>query len=224
MDINADFTIRAVVHAANVPWIASPIQGVDRRMLDRMGAEVARATTIVRYAPGSAFTSHVHTGGEEYLVLSGTFQDEHGDFPKGSYVRNPPQSFHTPSAADGAVIMVKLWQFDINDRIAVTLRPDDMISQPASKGVVIIPLHSDDRETVRIEEWAKGTQVSILDHGGAEVFVIDGGFAEGGEDFRADSWLRLLVGEKLIATAGIKGARVWIKTGHLRISPTPPAI
>ena len=124
MDINADFTIRAVVHAANVPWIASPIQGVDRRMLDRMGAEVARATTIVRYAPGSAFTSHVHTGGEEYLVLSGTFQDEHGDFPKGSYVRNPPQSFHTPSAADGAVIMVKLWQFDINDRIAVTLRPD----------------------------------------------------------------------------------------------------
>ena len=224
MDINADFTVRAVVHAADVPWIASPIQGVDRRMLDRMGAEVARATTIVRYAPGSAFTSHVHTGGEEYLVLSGTFQDEHGDFPKGSYVRNPPQSFHTPSAADGAVIMVKLWQFDINDRIAVTLRPDDMISQPASKGVVIIPLHSDDRETVRIEEWAKGTQVSILDHGGAEVFVIDGGFAEGGEDFRADSWLRLPVGEKLIATAGIKGARVWIKTGHLRISPTPPAI
>ncbi|MEL6171131.1 MAG: cupin domain-containing protein [Pseudomonadota bacterium] len=24
------------------------------------------------------------------------FQDEHGDFPAGSYIRNPPQSSHTP--------------------------------------------------------------------------------------------------------------------------------
>ena len=40
--------------------------------------------------------THVHGGGEEFLVLEGVFQDEHGDFPAGSYVRNPPQSHHTP--------------------------------------------------------------------------------------------------------------------------------
>ena len=57
MDLNADFSARAVVHAADIPWVASPMKGVDRRMLDRMGDEVARATTIVRYAPGSAFRS-----------------------------------------------------------------------------------------------------------------------------------------------------------------------
>ena len=96
MDMNADFSKRATVHASTAPWVPSPMKGVERRMLDRMGDEVARATTIVRYAPGSSFSAHTQTGGEEYLVIDGVFQDEHGDFPVGTYVRNPPQSKHTP--------------------------------------------------------------------------------------------------------------------------------
>jgi len=58
----------------------SPIPGVDRRMLDRIGDAVARATSIVRYAPHSHFSAHTHGGGEEFLVLDGVFQDEHGDY------------------------------------------------------------------------------------------------------------------------------------------------
>ena len=90
MNLNADFTKRVVVHAASLDWKASPMPGVERRMLDRIGDEVARATSIVRYAPESHFSPHVHGGGEEFLVLEGVFQDEHGDFPAGYYVRNPP--------------------------------------------------------------------------------------------------------------------------------------
>ena len=63
MEINADFSKRAAVHAARLPWIPSPIKGVDRRMLDRIGDEVARATSIVRYAPHSHFSPHTHGGG-----------------------------------------------------------------------------------------------------------------------------------------------------------------
>jgi anti-sigma factor ChrR (cupin superfamily) len=74
------FSKRVATHAARPPWIASPIAGVDRRMLDRIGDEVARATSIVRYAPGSHFSAHTHGGGEEFLVLDGVFQDEHGDY------------------------------------------------------------------------------------------------------------------------------------------------
>jgi anti-sigma factor ChrR (cupin superfamily) len=96
MKLNADFTKRAVVHAATLDWQASPMAGVERRMLDRIGDEVARATSIVRYAPHSQFSPHEHDGGEEFLVLEGVFQDEYGDFPAGCYVRNPPQSRHTP--------------------------------------------------------------------------------------------------------------------------------
>ena len=85
MELNADFKKRVVVHSEQLEWSASPIPGVDRRMLDRIGGEVARATTLVRYAPGSKFSEHTHTGGEEFIVLDGVFQDEHGDFPEGTY-------------------------------------------------------------------------------------------------------------------------------------------
>ena len=104
MNLNSDFTVRAAVHAGRLEWTPSPIPGVDRRMLDRVGAEVARATSIVRYAPGSRFSPHTHGGGEELLVLDGVFQDEHGDFPAGSYIRNPPTTSHTPGSESGCTI------------------------------------------------------------------------------------------------------------------------
>ena len=119
MRINADFSQRVAVHFDDIPWVQSPAAGVERKMLDRIGEEVARATTIVRFAPGSSFSAHTHDGGEEYLVLDGVFQDETGDFPVGSYVRNPPTSRHAPAAADGAMILVKLHQFDPEDRQTV---------------------------------------------------------------------------------------------------------
>ena len=48
--------------------------------------------------------------------MDGVFQDEHGDYPAGSYIRNPPTSRHTPGSSAGCTIFVKLWQFDPADR------------------------------------------------------------------------------------------------------------
>jgi anti-sigma factor ChrR (cupin superfamily) len=95
LELNADFSLRAVQHGATLPWKDSPMRGVRRRMLERIGDEVARATTIVCYEPNSRFLPHVHGGGEEFIVLEGVFEDEHGAYPTGSYIRNPPQSRHT---------------------------------------------------------------------------------------------------------------------------------
>ena len=108
--INADFTQRVVIRTAGLPWLPSPQAGVERRMLDRVGGEVARATSLVRYAAQSSFPAHVHALGEEFLVLDGVFGDEHGDYPAGTYVRNPPGSRHAPRTAPGCVILVKLRQ------------------------------------------------------------------------------------------------------------------
>src|SRR5215470_8306328 len=104
MELNADFSKCAVVHAARVSWVPSPIAGVERRMLDRIGEEVSRATSIVRYAPHSHFSAHTHGGGEEFFVLDGVFSDEHGDYPAGTYVRNPIGSSHSPHSDPGCTI------------------------------------------------------------------------------------------------------------------------
>lgn len=225
MELNADFAQRAVVHAAEIPWVASPMAGVSRRMLDRIGDEVARATSIVRYDPGSHFSPHVHTGGEEFLVLEGVFQDEHGDFPTGSYIRNPPQSFHTPGSEPGCVILVKLWQFDLADRSHIRIDTNKMPALPdvTRTGVFVTPLFLDDREYVRLEQWNPGAHVSVETVGGAEVFVLEGDFEEGGETFQRHSWLRVPEEPMLRMRAGAQGAKLWIKTGHLRFV-APPAI
>lgn len=222
MEINANFDERAVVHSENEPWIASPMKGVDRRMLDRIGDEVARATTIVRYAPRSAFSAHTHTGGEEFLVLEGVFQDEHGDFPRGTYVRNPPTTSHTPSAAEGATILVKLWQFDPEDRTQLTIDTTAETPRPVAEGVSEIPLFADSRERVRIELWDASANVNVTGHKGFEALVIEGSFTEGGEVFEKNSWLRLPSGMALSATAGPDGARLWVKTDHLAEPPVIP--
>lgn len=224
VDVNDDFSLRASVHAADQPWLPSPQDGVDRRPLDRIGGEVARATSIVRFAPGSSFTSHIHTGGEEYLVLDGVFQDEDGDFPVGTYVRNPPGTRHSPASAPGCEILVKLWQFDPDDRLQVRIDAQDMVfaAEEGEPGVSAALLHEDARETVRMERWAPGASIARRTPAGAEIFVVAGSFLEGGETFRPRSWLRLPKGAILDAVAGAEGATLWTKTGHLSRTPAGP--
>lgn len=223
MEINGDFTSRVVVHGDELAWQESPTAGVSRRMLDRIGGEVARATTIVRFDPGRQFPAHVHTGGEEFLVLEGVFQDEHGDFPAGSYIRNPPQSRHTPGSEAGCTILVKLWQFDPEDRTHINIDTNKIgaVAEDGRPGVAVTPLFADPRENVRLEHWAPGAAVSLEADGGAEIFVLEGGFEESGDSLRRHSWLRVPIGGQVAAKAGHEGAKVWIKTGHLRFVKGP---
>lgn len=225
MNIHADFSKRALVHGSETEWIPSPMKGVERRMLDRIGDEVARATTIVRYAPGSHFSAHTHSGGEEFIVLEGVFQDEHGDYPAGSYVRNPIGSRHTPSSEDGCTIMVKLWQFDPEDPDfeRINMNKQHGVAAEGRSGVVVSPLYQDAFETVQKEVWEPGAKITLANDGGIELFVLEGSLTEAGETLKPWSWLRLPDGEALNAFAGPEGATVWIKTGHLRNVKAPTA-
>ena len=115
MKLHADFSKRAQWDTNAMEWIASPAGGVELKMLDRIGEEKARATSIVRYATNSGFPEHEHPMGEEFLVLEGVFSDEHGDYPAGTYIRNPDGTRHSPFSKDGCTILVKLRQFEPGD-------------------------------------------------------------------------------------------------------------
>lgn len=217
MKILADFSQRVVVHSQTLDWVASPMPGVDRRALDRVGEEVARATSIVRYAPGSEFSPHVHTGGEEFVVLEGVFQDEHGDFPQGSYIRNPPQSKHKPGSQNGCIIFVKLWQFQPQDRTHVRLQTQYMgsVQHATFKGLAITPLYKDDLEEVSLLHFEAGANMQFSAMGGAELLVLEGEVSEQSDVLVKHSWLRLPINTDLNITAGTYGAKVWLKLGNL---------
>ncbi len=215
--LNAEFDRRAAVHASQAPWVPSPAAGVERKMLDRVGGEVARATSLVRYAPGSHFAAHVHGGGEEFLVLEGVFQDERGDYPAGTYVRNPPTSSHTPGSEPGCTILVKLWQFDATDReqVVIDTTRGAYASVAGRTGVERLPLYQGYGETVAVERWDADTHSRLQAAGGIELLVLEGTLEIDGESFARHDWLRLAAGTALDARAGSAGCRFWVKSGHL---------
>lgn len=217
MQIHADFDTRAVVRPGDVEWVMSPQSGVDRLMLDRIGDEVARATTLVRFAPGSCFPEHTHTGGEEYLVLEGIFSDEYGDFGPGMYVRNPVNSKHKPFTKDGALILVKLWQFQEGDDGFVRI---DTQNTPFSSGLVnglsVLPLHQYKSENVALVRWQPGTQFTHHTHpGGEEIYVIEGTFQDEHGSYPAGTWVRNPNGSPHTPFSD-DGCLIYVKTGHLR--------
>jgi quercetin dioxygenase-like cupin family protein len=223
MPINADFAAPVIVATESLPWQASPMKGVERRMLDRVGGEVARATSIVRYAPGSHFSAHVHAGGEEFIVLEGVFQDEHGDYPAGSYVRNPVGTAHVPGSAPGCTIFVKLWQFDPADRaqFALDLGALPLAPDPVRAGIASAVLSARADEGVRLEVWEPGASDTLAASGGFELLVLEGSLIHEGGVLARHDWARFPEGVGLPLTAGPEGARVWIKRGHLAVIRLP---
>lgn len=216
MLLNADLSKRTVVHGARLDWVPSPAKGVERRMLFRIGDEKARATSIVRYAPGSQFSRHRHPGGEEFLVLEGVFQDETGDFPVGTYVRNPPGTGHAPGTQSGCTIFVKLWQFKESDRERVVRSPGEGEAGSLRSGVATSHiLFEGADERVMVEEWEAGAQIELLDARGIELLVLAGSFSDGLEMLDRWTWLRLPAGQPLRARVGSQGAHVWYKFAPL---------
>jgi anti-sigma factor ChrR (cupin superfamily) len=211
MRINDDLTIPVIIQASELPWVASPAAGVDRRMLFRVGEEVARATSIVRYAPNSAFPRHTHGGGEEIVVLDGVFQDEHGDYPAGSYFRNPPGTSHVPASDEGCTIFVRLWQFRGDDHAQIVRLP----AAQASVGRDAIELFDDGFENVRIESMAPGQAVAVENKRGLEALVLEGSLSVGDRDLTSQGWIRFPAGQAFQAIAGPAGAKVWMKDAPL---------
>lgn len=215
MRINADFSRRAVLSRDEQSWIASPAPGVDRIMLDRIGDEVARATSIVRYAAGSRFERHEHAKGEEFLVLEGVFSDESGDYPAGTYVRNPPGSGHSPFSEAGCTILVKLRQFSSSDLQAVVVDTLVVAMSPEDEGRESAAIHEFADEVVSVVRLMKGYRWQLnVGPGGFEVLLVSGSIEIDGTQYSPQSWARLPAGDSTTICA-CDDSFLWTKSGHL---------
>lgn len=217
--INADFTRRVVIATNDLPWIPSPQAGIERRMLDRIGGEVARATSLVRYTPDSAFPAHAHALGEEFLVLDGIFSDEHGDYSEGTYIRNPPGSSHSPRTAPGCTILVKLRQMPGTEARRVVLDTTTAVWQPSDVDGhhrQLLYASSETGEMVTLEKLATGATLRPTEcPGGEEIFLLAGTLSDDYGRYGARTWIRSPAGFRS-NFGSQEGAVFWAKRGHLR--------
>ena len=216
MQLRSNWSERVVVDSTAMDWVDSPAAGVQRKMLERDGEEVALATSMVRYAAGSHFARHGHELGEELFVLEGEFCDESGRFGPGSYIRNPPGSAHAPWSDDGCVLFVKLRYFDPADQARVVVHTQDTSWLPGMvPGLSVMPLHEFGTQHTALVRWAPGTHFSAhRHHGGEEILVVDGVFADEYGRYPAGTWIRSphLSQHRPFS---LEGCTILVKTGHL---------
>lgn len=216
MQLRSDWSERVVVDSSTIDWVNSPSAGVQRKMLERDGDEVARATSVVRYAPGSHFPRHVHELGEELFVLDGEFCDDSGRFGRGAYIRNPPGSAHAPWSDGGCVLFVKLRYFDPLDQARVVVYTHDTPWLPGLvPGLSVMPLHEFGTQHTALVRWAPDTYFNAHRHyGGEEILVVDGVFEDEHGRYPTGSWIR---GPHLSQHQPFsrEGCIILVKTGHL---------
>ena len=216
--LNQDFTKRVVINTLNEKWHTSPSSGVERLYLERdnMG-EYAKASSIVKFHPGSKFDNHIHDNGEEIFVLEGTFSDQHGDYTHGTYLRNPHNSDHIPFSKDGCKILVKLRQFQNGDTVSIV--KDTLKSawlQGLVPGLKVMPLHTFQTEHVAMVKWKPNTQFNTHKHwGGEEIYVVEGVFYDQFGSYPKGTWIRSPHLSEHRPFTKNEGALIFVKTGHL---------
>jgi len=213
--INANFERPASLLPEQYQWVNSPQAGVERVMLDRIGEEVARATSIVRYAKASSFPPHRHSAGEEILVLAGTFSDENGHYPAGWYLRNPPGSSHQPFSTDGAILFVKLGQMNADDTSCVRIDTDSAASWQHLDNREVCHLFTSDYEHVSLQRLPPGERLIQDELNGNEILVLEGVAQMHDQVYPRGSWLRLPAGPAMTVYAGAQGLTCYLKSGHL---------
>lgn len=214
--LRADFSRAEVVDTNVLPWVDSPARGVQRRLIERDGGEKARATSLVRYAPGARFAAHDHPLGEEILVLDGTFADDHGNYPAGTYLKNPPGSRHAPFTERGCLLLVKLRHMQAGDSERVVIATRSARWQPGLvQGLSVQPLAEYAGEHTAMVRWSPGTVFTPHRHwGGEEIYVLDGVFEDDYGSYPAGTWMRSphLSQHTPFSRAG---CTLFVKVGHL---------
>jgi anti-sigma factor ChrR (cupin superfamily) len=210
-----DDTKRVVIEIAEQAWVGSPSEGVLRKPLEKEFAESGRTTSVVQFMPGASFAPHVHTLGEEILVLEGVFSDETGDYPAGTYLRNPPGSKHKPFSKEGCVLFVKLDYFKPNDLEKIAFQTHFTPLNQGIGGLKVMSLHSFEAEHTALVYWPKGERFQPHTHwGGEEIFVIKGELMDEHGRYPQGTWLRSPHMSQHNPYAE-EDTLIYVKTGHL---------
>lgn len=213
MAIHSDLSVRVHVRCDALDWTPSPVSGVQRKRLHHTGAEESgQVTSLVRFLPGTRFPEHPHPGGEEILVIDGTFSDAGGDYTAPAHLLNPEGFSHAPWSDPGCLLFVKLRQYSGRERLAINTGDAHWDDGPA-EGVRGLDLQAPDAAgtATRLLRLEPGAALpSTCYPGGAEYFVLEGGFEDQLGSFATRDWLRLPPGAEH-APRSRRGALLYVK-------------
>ena len=212
---NLDYSKRLVIETVGKSFAPSDLPGVERIPLEREKPALGVTTSVVRYEVGATFPEHTHPQGEEIFVLEGEFGDEFGLYPAGTYIRNPPGSYHSPFSTIGCKLFVKRNQFQPMDskRVVTNTNENEWLSGHGE--LKVMPLAEYGGESTALVKWPGGASfIPHTHYGGEEIFVLEGTFIDEKGEYPTGTWIRsphLSDHDPFVK----EGCTILVKVGHL---------
>lgn len=222
--MNADLNARVVLDTDAMAWLAADGARDGCKLLDRVDAEGAQATSVVRCAPGCVLELAGQGLGEEILVLEGTLMEGRAGYSAGVYLRYPPGASRTLHTDEGCVLFIKRYPFEPEDADVVRIETTKTPWFPGLvSGLSVMPLHQYQHEHAALVRWQPETYFQPHAHfGGEEILVLSGVFEDEYGRYPAGTWIRSPHMSRHQPFSRM-GCTIFVKTGHLPVTDRRPA-
>jgi len=213
--LNMDFSQGACLRPDDLEWLSGSIDGASYAYLERDNGGSSHASYFLRLTAGASFSLQSNVRGVELFVLEGTFSDTAGDYPAGTYIRNPLGIIDNFLTQEGCKLFIKLDQFSKEDIAHVVTRPQDRQWQNGIGSLKVLGLHAHNTESSALVAWPKNEVFQSHNHmGGEEIVVISGRFIDEHGEYPAGTWIRSPHMSKHFPRVE-EETLIYVKVGHL---------
>jgi len=219
-EVNADANKVAFMDTRTMEWSDTEWQGIQRKVLEFVNhAKMGRETSILKFLPGASLPTTSWDERLDFFVIDGSCSDEHGNYGKHTFVRQPPGTRHTLRSESGCTLYAK-WRIPIkNDstRILIDAQSAKWMEFP-HRGADVLHLYpnKDGIETGRIGHVHTNRQLPSHDHSiGEETLVLEGVLKDEYASYEAGTWFRMPCGKPHAPYTQDQRCKMLIREGDL---------
>ena len=103
--IHSPVSTSCYLRVPEMPWEETPDKGFWLKRLYEDGQK-GEKTWLMRVDPGAYSPSHAHEEFEQFYVMDGAIQDDHGTMRAGDFVCRPPGEMHWAASDAGALVLL----------------------------------------------------------------------------------------------------------------------
>lgn len=204
--MNSDYEKRALIDTNTIPWQETKTKNVFKKVLSIKGKE---ETSFIKLNEGSYLTQIKKINSVEIFVLEGSYINEYGEYPKGTYLRLPKENEALVKSDEGCTIFRKTNFFTDTQEIIIDTNNTKWLQGQGN--LEVKPLH----EQTALVKWPKDEKFIPHQHwGGEEIVVLQGTFIDEHGEYPKNTWIRSPhlsehfphVDEETI---------IFVKTGHM---------
>ena len=180
--MNSDYEQKALIDTNTIQWQETQVKNVFKKILAIKDKE---ETSFIKLNEGSVLNQEQKINSVEIFVLEGTYINEYGEYPQGTYLRLPEENEALVKSDKACVIFRKTNFF--TDKQKIIIDTNTTLWLQGQGNLEVMPLY----EQTALVKWPKGERFIPHKHwGGEEIIVLKGVFMDEYGEYPKGSWIR----------------------------------